>query len=163
VSQEPRKPKRLTRLKLHEVSLVPAPANPGARVLLWKRLDGAPGATTPEQAARADAQAAAILKSAGLPGQEPEAMTLPPEVLAYIEDAVQAALAAALPKPPAPPPPARPSAEAELEKLAKSIAATRGLTYHQAYDAALTAHPHLYVSAAAEGAERMAKAAAADT
>lgn len=161
MSPEPRRPKRLTQLKLHEVSLVPAPANPGARVLMWKNLEGAPGEATPEQAARADALAADFLKNAGLAGREPEVMTLPAETQAYIDDAVRQALAAALPKPSVPPPPAQPSAEAELEKLAKSIAATRGLTYAQAYDAALTARPELYVPAAAEGAERMAKAAAA--
>lgn len=161
MSPEPRRPKRLTQLKLHEISLVPAPANPGARTIMWKSLDGAPGAVTPEQAARADALAAAILAELAEP-EEPETMpTLPAETIEYIDDAVRRALAAALPKPPGPPPPARASAEAELDRLAKSIAATRGLTYHQAYDAALTAHPHLYVSAAAEGAERMAKAAAA--
>jgi hypothetical protein len=40
---EGKKPRRLTRLKLHEVSCVDTPANQGARVLLFKHVEGSPG------------------------------------------------------------------------------------------------------------------------
>lgn len=41
-TEQPRRRRRLTSLRIREVSLVDRPANPGARVALWKRDGGAP-------------------------------------------------------------------------------------------------------------------------
>lgn len=138
-------PNHLRNLKVGEISVVPRPAVPGARIGVAKAQDEAGSAEAQlESLAQqiAKQQGVGVAKGYDLALQQRPDLYVP----ALREAAAEAQKALAEYVPPSSGP-APAGAEAQLEGIAKAIAAAEGLSLAKALDAAIQRNPALYRAA----------------